>query len=229
MSSHRGIKYHLVQSLISIVSYPILIIYKIDHAIQISCFIKRLRDLIYSIWISKRFMCKGCRFRYPINYTIGEKYYSIGKNTVFGRYSVITAWDIFANYKYNPSVIIGKNCCFGDYLHLTCVNQICIGNAVLTGRWVTITDNSHGTTDYSCLSLPPNERKLCSKGPVKISDNVWIGDKVTILPGVTIGKGAVIAANSVVTKDIPPYTVVAGIPAKTIKTFKQENGKMTQL
>lgn len=59
---------------------------------------------------------------------------------------------------------------------------------------------------------------MVSKGPVIIEDNVWIGDKATILANVTIGKGAVVAANSVVTKDVPAYSVVAGIPAKVIKT-----------
>lgn len=58
---------------------------------------------------------------------------------------------------------------------------------------------------------------VTSKGPVIIGSNVWFGDKATILPNVTIGDGAVIAANSVVTKDVPAYSVVAGNPAKIIK------------
>lgn len=61
------------------------------------------------------------------------------------------------------------------------------------------------------------ERPIISKGSVVIGNNVWIGDKVTILPNVTIGDGVVIAANSVVTKNIPTCSVVAGIPAKIIK------------
>ena len=60
-------------------------------------------------------------------------------------------------------------------------------------------------------------RPVVSKGSVIIGNNVWIGDKATILPNVTIGDGAVIAANSVVTKDVPAYSVVAGNPAKVIK------------
>lgn len=68
--------------------------------------------------------------------------------------------------------------------------------------------------------LPPLFRPLFSKGPVIIGKNVWIGDKATILPGVTIGDGSIIGANSVVTKDVPAYSVVAGNPAKIIKTIK---------
>ena len=64
----------------------------------------------------------------------------------------------------------------------------------------------------------PFERKIISKGPVIIGDNVWIGDKVTILSGVRIGNGVVVAANSVVTKDVPEYCVVAGNPARVIRS-----------
>jgi acetyltransferase-like isoleucine patch superfamily enzyme len=105
----------------------------------------------------------------------------------------------------------------GEYCHITAINKITIGNGVLTGRWVTITDNSHGKTDKNSFSIPPAKRALYSAGAVIIEDNVWIGDKVTILPNVHIGKNAVIGANSVVTKDIPENSVVAGIPAKVVK------------
>ena len=88
---------------------------------------------------------------------------------------------------------------------------------MLTGKWVSITDNSHGEPDKDTLGMRPQQRPITSKGPVVIGNNVWIGDKATILPGVTIGDGAVIAANAVVTKDVPAYSVVGGNPAKVIK------------
>ena len=61
------------------------------------------------------------------------------------------------------------------------------------------------------------KRKVVSKGAVVIDDNVWIGDKVSIMPGVHIGEGSIIAANAVVTKNIPPYSIAAGVPAKVIR------------
>ena len=67
------------------------------------------------------------------------------------------------------------------------------------------------------MHIKPNDRDVVSKGPVVIGNNVWIGDKATILPGVTIGDGAVIAVNAVVTKDVPVYSVAAGNPARIIK------------
>ena len=82
---------------------------------------------------------------------------------------------------------------------------------------MTISDNNHGSTDFDTLHEVSVNRKLYTKGPVIIGNNVWIGDKATILGGVTIGDGAVIAANAVVTKDVPAYSVVGGNPARVIK------------
>ena len=62
---------------------------------------------------------------------------------------------------------------------------------------------------------------ICYKLAEKQGRNVWIGDKATVLPNVTIGDGAIIAANAVVAKDVPPYSVVAGCPAKVVKTIKE--------
>ena len=69
----------------------------------------------------------------------------------------------------------------------------------------------------------PSLRKVESKGEVIIGDNVWIGDKCTILPNVHIGDGVIVAANSVVTKDVPPYSVVGGDPAKVLKKIERNN------
>ena len=69
------------------------------------------------------------------------------------------------------------------------------------------------------LNIDPLRRPIISKGPVSIGKNVWIGDKATILPNVSIGDGAIIAANAVITKDVPPYSVAGGNPAKIIRVI----------
>ena len=92
-----------------------------------------------------------------------------------------------------------------------------MGNNILTGRYVYISDNSHGKSNKEELDIPPIKRKLYVKGPVIIEDNVWIGERVCILSGVHIGKGAIIAANAVVTHDVPAGCIVGGVPAKIIK------------
>lgn len=143
---------------------------------------------------------------------------SIGENSCFHDEIYLTAWPRYHDQALTPTLTIGCGCNFGAYNHITCINSVTIGDNCLTGKWVTITDNSHGTTDTDSLHLPPECRNVMSKGPVIIGNNVWIGDKATILPGVTIGDGAIIAANTVVTKDVPAYSVCAGNPGKIIKT-----------
>ncbi|MBQ0024368.1 MAG: acyltransferase [Bacteroidales bacterium] len=156
-------------------------------------------------------------------FSAGEKNISIGAHTHIGAHSIITAWDkTLDGTTHQPSIIIGSYANIGEYNHITATNKIQIGHNFLTGRWVTITDNSHGKTDYGSLQIPPLYRTVVSKGAVIIGDNVWIGDKATILPGVTIGNGSVIGANSVVSKDIPPYCIACGNPAKVIKSNSPE-------
>lgn len=117
-----------------------------------------------------------------------------------------------------PDMQIGNNVSLGEYSHITCARRVVVGNGVLTGRYVLITDNAHGDSSMETLQIPPLVRSVCSKGEVVIGNNVWIGDKATILPGVHIGEGCIIGANSVVTKDIPAYCIVGGNPAKILKT-----------
>lgn len=69
--------------------------------------------------------------------------------------------------------------------------------------------------------MPPNQRPLVAS-PLTIENNVWIGEGVSVLPGTKIGEGSIIGANAVVSKDIPPLSVAAGIPAKVIKRFNPE-------
>ena len=120
-----------------------------------------------------------------------------------------------------PELIIGNGCNLGEYTHITAVNRIVIGDNLLTGRFVLITDNSHGSFKKDELSIHPSSRPITSKGEVVVGNNVWLGDKVSILPGVHIGDGSVIGANSVVTHSIPPYSIAAGNPAKVLKTINE--------
>lgn len=188
---------------------------------RICTYVKRQYDKLRNLWFyyvyRKHFHYLGVgTYLHPSSYVVGVRFISIGDNTAFSEGCYITAWDTSLNNK-NVLIKVGENCSFGAWNHITAINYIEIGNYVLTGKWVTITDNSHGDTDKLSLTIPPIKRSVVSKGAVVIKDNVWIGDKVTILPNVTIGKGAVIAANAVVTHDVPPYSVVGGNPAKILK------------
>jgi acetyltransferase-like isoleucine patch superfamily enzyme len=185
---------------------------------KISSWIKIARIFLYSAWISREFKSfgKGSQI-YSFNNLVGGKYISIGEKCTIGNNSCLTAWDRLGTANFIPQIIIRNNVSIGDGSHITAINRIEIGNNVLTGKMITITDNSHGDNSFDILSIPPSSRQVYSEGPVIIEDGVWIGDKVTILPNVRIGKNAIIGANAVVTKDIPANCVVGGIPAKIIK------------
>lgn len=109
-------------------------------------------------------------------------------------------------------VSINRNCNFYASYHIKDA-FIRIGNHVAIGPNVTVLGAGH---DYSKIELPDTADNII------IGDNVWIGGNVTILHGVTIGEGAVIGANSVVVKSVAPWTVVAGVPAKFIKSREIE-------
>jgi len=173
------------------------------------------RHWLKAMRLSPRFRsCPHSVIFEKIGLLLGTKHICIGENTKFHDYIFLTVWGEPAA---DVVISIGSGCNFGAFNHITAINRVVIGDNCLTGKWVTISDNNHGSTDRSDLELPPLRRKVVSKGPVIIGRNVWIGEKATILGGVTIGDGAVIGANSVVTKDVPPYSVVAGMPAIVVK------------
>ena len=150
---------------------------------------------------------------------MGEKYISIGNNTTINKGVILTAWDKYGNQTFTPSITIGNNCSIGEHAHITACKEIIIGNNVLTGRRVYISDNAHGKSSKKEIDNPPIHRPLHIKGSVIIEDNVWIGERACILSGVHIGKGAIIAANAVVTHDVPAACIAGGVPAKIIKVI----------
>lgn len=187
--------------------------------------LKKQKRRLYNLWIKQFFKSVGtnCGFGH-FNQLKGAEFISVGSNTGIGEYCYLTAWSNNKSSASEPCVNIGAHCSIGAHNHITASNLIIIGDGFLSGKWVTITDNSHGNYDLNSLTdvngwlkNAPITRPIVSKGPVVIGRNVWVGDKVTILPGVSIGDGVIIGANSVVTKDIPPYTVVGGNPAVVIK------------
>jgi acetyltransferase-like isoleucine patch superfamily enzyme len=120
-------------------------------------------------------------------------------------------------FSYNPEVIFGNNVSLEYDCHIGAVNRVEIHENVLIASRVYISDHAHGIADYPDIIISPNDRTVQSKGPVIIEKNVWIGEGACILPGVTVGHNSIIGANSVVTKDVPPFSVVAGAPARIIK------------
>jgi len=116
---------------------------------------------------------------------------------------------------------IGLNCQLNDAVHIAAADSIVIGDDVLIASRVFITDLNHGNYSGEEHSHPDSisrERTLHTK-PVVIESNVWLGEGAVVLPGVTIGKGSIIGANSVVSRDIPANSIAVGNPARVIKQF----------
>ncbi|MDE5842315.1 MAG: acyltransferase [Muribaculaceae bacterium] len=149
----------------------------------------------------------------------GAENISVGENTYIGSNADISTWKVG---NYDPEIIIGDGCVLQRDVHLSAINLIKIGNYVNAGRRLTIVDNSHGNSTYEDRLKIQKERPLVSKGPVIIEDRVWLGQNVCVMPGVTIGEGAIVAAGAIVTKDVPPYCVVGGNPARIIKNLGEK-------
>ena len=128
-----------------------------------------------------------------------------------GNYSVVESFCCINNAV--GDVIIGNHTRVG--IHNTIIGPVKIGNHVNLAQGITVTALNHNFSD-------PNKRideQGISTTPVTIGDDIWIGANAVILPGVTIGNHSVIAAGAVVTKDVPPHSLAAGVPAKIIKTI----------
>jgi maltose O-acetyltransferase len=121
-------------------------------------------------------------------------------------------WSTFAACRYYKKIFIGSNTYLNSETRFGCENSnIIIGNNVLIGPRVSFESASHNII-YDELE----GRKMYTK-EIKIADKVWIGAGVIVLQGVTLGEGSVVAAGAVVNKDVEPYTIVGGIPAKLIR------------
>lgn len=129
-------------------------------------------------------------------------------------------------------VQIGDNVHLNDYVHIAAIERVIIGNDVLIASKVFISDHNHG--NYSGLgshsnpAVAPALRALVS-APVIIEDRVWLGEHVSVLPGVRIGQGSVVAAGAVVTNDLPAYVIAAGVPAKVIKRYDHDSANWVSI
>jgi virginiamycin A acetyltransferase len=128
-----------------------------------------------------------------------------------------------------------RTCLWGPNIQiLSIIHPISIGGFCSIARDVTIQEYFHDSSKITTYYIgrnffnQPIEYEVKSKGPISIGSDVWIGTGVQILSGVNIGHGAIIGANSVVTKDVPPYAIAGGNPAKTIK-YRFAQDKISEL
>ena len=117
---------------------------------------------------------------------------------------------------FGKNISIGRDVFINSGCHFQDQGGITIGDGSLIGHNVVLATINH--------ALSPSQKRKNLYAPITIGSNVWIGSNAVILQGVTIGEWAVVAAGAVVTKDVPPYTVVGGIPAKVMKKVERSEG-----
>ena len=167
--------------------------------------------------------------RFPIDIR-NKKNIDLGKNLTTGIGCRIEGFPI--SDACEVVLKFGENVQMNDYVHITAAKSVEIGDNVLMASKIYISDCSHGSylgdsNDSSPLTSPI-DRPLSVK-PVKIENNVWLGEYVSVLPGVTIGQGTIVGANSVVSKSLPPNVIAVGSPAKPIKKFNFETNQWERI
>lgn len=138
--------------------------------------------------------------------------FRIGKSTVFSQTPSFQGGEGNMYAK----LVIGEQCYINAGAFFDLGDHITFGNNIAVGHHVFFLTTTH---DASHPKQRGGDRKFA---PIYIGDGAWVGARATILPGITVGEGAIVAAGAVVTKDVPPHTVVAGIPAKPIRKLTQE-------
>lgn len=165
---------------------------------------------------------KICR---PATTLVNKKNIFIGKNVFIRSYARIEPVRSWHEQKFNPKIIIEDGVTIEQNLHLTCAEEVRIGAFSSISSFVFITDIDH---DYTDILKPVMEQPLIVN-PTDIGECCFIGTGVKIMAGVHIGEHSVIGANAVVTHDIPPYSVAAGIPARVIKKYNFETKKWEKI
>lgn len=158
--------------------------------------------------------------RFPIDVR-GRSCIDFGRKLTTGKYCRIESF----SENGEKTLFFGNGVQINDFVHISALEKVEIGDNVLIASKVFIADLEHGSYSGDLNDSVPNtivkDRPLSSKH-VKIGDNVWIGELVSILPGVTIGENSIIGANSVVTKNIPANCIAVGNPARVIKQYNLE-------
>jgi acetyltransferase-like isoleucine patch superfamily enzyme len=163
----------------------------------------------------------GSALCFPLAALFGERYISIGANTVVGPYASLSAGVSPAHDLGDEAVVtIGDRCLIGKGTGIVGHERIEIGDDVFTGHHVYITDANHGYEDPGVAI----GRQFAPARPVVVGAGSWLGHGAIVLPGVTIGRHVVVGAGAVVTDDLPDFCVAVGNPARVIRRYVTGKG-----
>jgi len=158
----------------------------------------------------------GSLIAFPWVTIYNEHYIEIGSDTMIGPYCALSAGMMPGQECVtSPVVRIGDRCLIGRGSGVVGHLAVDIGNDVWTGHHVYITDQNHGYEDVT----KPISRQSQPERPVRIGDGSWLGTGTVVLPGASIGRNVAVGANSVVTGELPDYSVAVGAPARVIKRY----------
>lgn len=143
---------------------------------------------------------------------LGTEGIYIGDKTSIGAFSRVIVATSFDNY--GKGIRIGKNVGIGEFAYLGGAGGLTIVDECIIGQYLSCHPENH---NYSDPDISIRHQGTTRKG-IEVARNCWIGAKVTILDGVTIGEGSIVAAGAVVTNSFPPYSIIGGVPAKLIKS-----------
>lgn len=121
-----------------------------------------------------------------------------------------------------PRLVFGDGCRIGRFAHIACVGEVVFGRDVQTSERVFVGDTYHG---YEDPSLPVLRQPMAHPEPVHIGDGAFLGIGCAVLLGVTVGEGAYVGAGAVVTRDVPPRTLVVGNPARVVRRYDEHAGR----
>ena len=179
---------------------------------------------LYSAYIRHQFrQCGELKLGSTQLHLFGLRYMEFGDQVEMHFNARVQCIDYFqpTNQHFKPRLILHDHVVVQAMCHIGCIDRVEIGEWSTMGARCYITDHTHGGTSREELLLPPRKRPLVSRGPVKIGKYVHLGEGVCVMPGVTIGDYSVIGAGAVVTRDIPPFSIAVGSPAKVIKQITQ--------
>jgi acetyltransferase-like isoleucine patch superfamily enzyme len=148
---------------------------------------------------------------------------SFGDRVTVGRFAMIRPSGYYGG-ELGEGMIIGSDSNIGPYCYIGCSGFVRIGSNVLMGARASLHAENHVHAE---VGRPMKEQGV-ARAPITIEDDCWIGGHSVILAGVTIGRGSVIAAGSVVTRDVPSYSVVAGVPARVIRSRLEREPTATE-
>ena len=159
---------------------------------------------------------RGSSAAFPAGSVFGERWIVIGEGTIIGAEVTMSAGMVPGqDLGPVPVLHIGDRCVIGRGSHIVAHHSLVIGDDVYTGPYVYITDQNHGYADPDV----PIGRQMPLNAAVRIGAGSWLGAGAVVLPGACIGRNVVIAAGSVVRGTVPDHCVVAGVPARVVRSY----------